>query len=110
MGPGTAAQTTVSFFDLKCEPARQSAVRVLALINRMPTEVSISVACAISTKVAQFCGLARRESRFAKPVQLGGRLADDPYECIARGALCGHLSLVDRVGGARDKSPLPDEK
>ena len=25
--------------------------------------------------------------RFAKPVQLGGRLADDPYECITRGAI-----------------------
>jgi hypothetical protein len=25
--------------------------------------------------------------RFAKPVQLGGRLVDDPYECIARGAI-----------------------
>ena len=25
--------------------------------------------------------------RFAKPVQLGGRLVDDPYECIAGGAI-----------------------
>jgi hypothetical protein len=25
--------------------------------------------------------------RLAKPVQLGGRLVDDPYECIARGAI-----------------------
>ena len=61
------------------------------------------VARAISTKVVQFvAGLAENRfaatyawwiglvERFAKPVQLGGRLVDDPYECIARAAI-NHL-------------------
>jgi hypothetical protein len=83
-------------FDFKCEPA-QSAVRVLALINPMQTKVSISVACAISTKVGAVLWLGSPRIVLRRPMPGGSgwwsvlrsrcNLVDDPYECIARGAI-----------------------
>jgi hypothetical protein len=82
----------------------------------MPTKVSISLRAQFRQKWCSFVAwLAENRfaaahawwielvERFAKPVQLGGRLVDDPYECIARAAInhlyqTGMKSRLNSVG------------